>query len=132
MCPIPSAGFQKSPTSDGADVVQNLGRILLLYFAPKKPLFINGLLNERNFRTKPDGRTKQNIPLENCGLVRIQVGELHHLVHDLANANSVAQLLVDEPLIDWFWLSVRPSLSRNRRNTPSSVDEVGLRPSRSP
>src|ERR1019366_9574075 len=85
-----------------------------------------------DFRTKPDGRTKQNIPLENCGLVRIQVGELHHLVHDLANANSVAQLLVDEPLIDWFWLSVRPSLSRNRRNTPSSVDEVGLRPSRSP
>jgi hypothetical protein len=49
----------------------------------------------------------------------------------VATPNSVAQLLVDNPLFDWCRLAARPSLLRNRRNTSSSVGTFGLRPSRS-
>ena len=47
----------------------------------------------------------------------------------VATPNSVAQLLVDNPLFDWCRLAARPSLLRNRRNTSSSVGTFRLRPS---
>src|ERR1035437_1275111 len=53
-------------------------------------------------------------------------------VHNVADANSVVQLLVEEPVLELLRLPPRPSLSRNRRNTSSSVAIGGLRPKRSP
>src|ERR1035437_9177802 len=53
-------------------------------------------------------------------------------VHNVADATSVVQLLVEDPVVELLWLPARPSLSRNRRNTSSSVGVVGLRPNRSP
>ena len=56
----------------------------------------------------------------------------HKNMHDVADPNSVAQLLVEDPVVELLRLPVRPSLLRNRRNTSSSVDAIGLRPNRSP
>ena len=56
---------------------------------------------------------------------------LSHM-HDVADPHSVVHLLVEDPVVELLRLPVRPSLLRNRRNTSSSVDAVGLRPNRSP
>ena len=45
---------------------------------------------------------------------------------------SVTQLVIEEPVVELPRLPVRPSLSRSRRNTSSSVGIFGLRPDRSP
>src|ERR1700730_11101323 len=53
------------------------------------------------------------------------------VLNTTADANSVVQLLVDEFRADCLRLSARPSLSRNRWNTASSVGTARLRPYRS-
>ena len=45
---------------------------------------------------------------------------------------SVTQLVIEEPVVELLRLPVRPSLSRSRRNTSSSVGIFELRPDRSP